>query len=168
MFSRKDKIQNPLGLVAPPAWKLCLMLAWGMWWGGLCFYAVVVVPIGTEDIGSVEPGFITQRVTQWHNALTGFFLVGRTDPDWCSLVRVVSAFREEHQTKVQISMSAGNTFLWGYASSQKGSEHGQGRMTLSSPLLVRKPANVRRSIFSEKNWAEPSTITTIIPPGWNP
>lgn len=76
MFSRKDKTQNLLGLVEPPAWKLCLMLAWGMWWGGLCFYAVVVVPIGTEVIGSVEQGFITQRVTQWHNALTGFFLVG--------------------------------------------------------------------------------------------
>lgn len=39
------------------------MLARGMWWGGLCFYAVVIVPIGTEVIGSVEQGFITQRVT---------------------------------------------------------------------------------------------------------
>ena len=51
------------------------MLIWATWWGGLCFYAVVVVPIGTELIGSVEQGFITQRVTKWHNALTGLFLV---------------------------------------------------------------------------------------------
>ena len=65
-----------LGWVAPTAWRLCLLLAWGIWWGGLCFYAVVVVPIGTEVIGGVEQGFITQRVTQWHNAITGFFLVG--------------------------------------------------------------------------------------------
>ena len=46
------------------AWRLFLLLVWAAWWGGLCFYAVVVVPIGTELIGSVEQGFITQRVTQ--------------------------------------------------------------------------------------------------------
>ena len=57
------------------AWRLFLLLVWAAWWGGLCFYAVVVVPIGTELIGSVEQGFITQRVTQWHNGLSGLFLV---------------------------------------------------------------------------------------------
>ncbi len=57
------------------SWRIFLLLIWASWWGGLCFYAVVVVPIGTELIGSVEQGFITQRVTQWHNALTGLFLV---------------------------------------------------------------------------------------------
>ncbi|MFM8571811.1 MAG: hypothetical protein ACKOAU_09465 [Pirellula sp.] len=41
-------------------------ILWGLWWGGLSFYAIVVVPIGTEQIGSVAQGFITQRVTQWH------------------------------------------------------------------------------------------------------
>ncbi|HEY3969575.1 MAG TPA: hypothetical protein VGM05_33790 [Planctomycetaceae bacterium] len=58
--------------------KLLLLLAWGLWWGGLCFYAVVVVPIGTETIGSVEQGFITQQVTWWHNLVTGLFLAGLT------------------------------------------------------------------------------------------
>ena len=57
------------------AWRLFLLLVWAAWWGGLCFYAVVVVPIGTELIGSVEQGLITQRVTQWHNGLSGLFLL---------------------------------------------------------------------------------------------
>ena len=56
-------------------WKLFFLLVWAAWWGGLSFYAVVVVPIGTDIIGSVEQGFITQRVTQWHNGLSGLFLV---------------------------------------------------------------------------------------------
>ncbi len=56
-------------------WQTFLLLVWAAWWGGLCFYAIVVVPIGTEMIGSVEQGFITQRVTGWHNVLTGAFLV---------------------------------------------------------------------------------------------
>ena len=52
-----------------------MLLVWAVWWGGLCFYAVVVIPIATEIVGSVEQGFITQRVTQWHNALSGLFLL---------------------------------------------------------------------------------------------
>ena len=56
-------------------WKLFLLLVWAAWWGGLSFYAVVVVPIGADLIGSVEQGFITQRVTQWHNGFSGLFLV---------------------------------------------------------------------------------------------
>ena len=56
-------------------WQAFLLPVWAVWWGGLCFYAIVVVPIGTEMIGSVEQVFITQRVTGWHNVLTGAFLV---------------------------------------------------------------------------------------------
>ena len=52
-----------------------MLLVWAAWWGGLCFYAVVVIPIATEIVGSVEQGFISQRVTQWHNALSGLFLL---------------------------------------------------------------------------------------------
>ena len=52
-----------------------MLLVWAAWWGGLCFYALVVIPIATEIVGSVEQGFITQRVTQWHNALSGLFLL---------------------------------------------------------------------------------------------
>ena len=56
------------------SWRLLLVLLWGLWWGGLCFYAVVVVPIGTDSIGSVDQGFITQRVTWWHNVIFAAFL----------------------------------------------------------------------------------------------
>jgi len=46
-------------------WQYCLLIVWAVWWGGLCFYAIVVVPIGTEVIGAVEQGFNTQQVTRW-------------------------------------------------------------------------------------------------------
>jgi hypothetical protein len=40
------------------------------WQGGFVFYAGVVVPIGTELLGSArEQGFITQAVTNWLNAI---------------------------------------------------------------------------------------------------
>jgi hypothetical protein len=54
-------------------WKIVLWIVWAMWWGGLSFYAIVVVPIGTEQIGSVDQGFITQQVTYWHNVLCVVF-----------------------------------------------------------------------------------------------
>lgn len=40
-----------------------------VWWGGLTFYAIVVVPLGTDLFGSVEQGFLTQRVTVRLNVL---------------------------------------------------------------------------------------------------
>ncbi|MCA9269901.1 MAG: hypothetical protein KDA41_15580, partial [Planctomycetales bacterium] len=39
------------------------------WWGGLTFYAGVVVPVGAAVFGSTEQGFVTQRVTNWLNLL---------------------------------------------------------------------------------------------------
>lgn len=56
-------------------WRSFLWIVWAAWWGGLSFYAVIVVPIGTELSGSVEQGFITQRVTMWHNCLAVLFLL---------------------------------------------------------------------------------------------
>lgn len=50
-------------------WLLFLILLFAVWWGGLTFYAAVVVPIGTDITSSVEQGFVTQRVTFWHNIL---------------------------------------------------------------------------------------------------
>lgn len=71
----RETADSSIRAIGSAIWKVFLLLVWAAWWGGLCFYAVVVVPIGTELIGSVEQGFITQRVTQWHNALSGLFLI---------------------------------------------------------------------------------------------
>ena len=56
-------------------WRIGLLFGWGLWWGSLTFYSAIVVPIGTDQIGSVEQGFITQQVTLRHNLLTGAFTV---------------------------------------------------------------------------------------------
>ncbi len=50
-------------------------MAWAVWWGGLTFYGAVVVPIGAQVIGSVEQGFITQRVSLWIYAFTILYLM---------------------------------------------------------------------------------------------
>ncbi len=57
-----------------PSWRLFVLLVWATWWGGIFFYASVVVPIGTEVIGSMEQGFITQKVSRIHNGLSVAFL----------------------------------------------------------------------------------------------
>lgn len=60
--------------LATPSWRLFILLVWATWWGGIFFYASVVVPIGTEAIGSVEQGFLTQKVSRIHNGLSFAFL----------------------------------------------------------------------------------------------
>ena len=40
-------------------WRTGLLFAWAIWWGGLSFYALFVVPIGTEIVGGFEQGLIT-------------------------------------------------------------------------------------------------------------
>lgn len=50
-------------------------MVWATWWGGIFFYAVVVIPIGTDALGTVEQGFVTQQVTRMHNGLSIVFLV---------------------------------------------------------------------------------------------
>ncbi len=56
-------------------WSTWTLIVWAVWWGGLTFYAIVVVPIGTELIGSVDQGFITQQATWWHNCILFCFVV---------------------------------------------------------------------------------------------
>lgn len=58
-----------------PSWRLLLLLVWATWWGGIFFYTVVVVPIGTDAIGTAEQGFVTQQVTRMHNGLSVVFLL---------------------------------------------------------------------------------------------
>jgi hypothetical protein len=46
------------------------------WQGGFLFYSAIVVPIGTEVLGSaLVQGTITQLVTNWLNIIGGFWSV---------------------------------------------------------------------------------------------
>lgn len=55
----------------PPAARLWT----AVWWGGLTFYAGVVVPIGTDVLGATTQGFVTQRVTHWLNGAGAIAIV---------------------------------------------------------------------------------------------
>ena len=49
-------------------WRFVVVAAFAFWQGGFTFYAAVVVPIGTEVLGSpMEQGAITRRVTVYLN-----------------------------------------------------------------------------------------------------
>jgi hypothetical protein len=53
-------------------WRYLLILSVSLWLGGLTFYGLVVVPIGSEILGSTAQGIITQQVTDQLNlAATG-------------------------------------------------------------------------------------------------
>lgn len=58
--------------------RITLLLAFATWWGGFTFYSSVVIPVGSEILGSARTqGFVTQVVTHWLNvaaALTIFML----------------------------------------------------------------------------------------------
>ncbi|XZE46115.1 DUF4149 domain-containing protein [Pirellulaceae bacterium SH467] len=75
-------MKNPFH--AMRVWSLIpFLVCWSLWWGGLTFYAAVVVPIGTERFGSFDQGLVTQHATRYLNGLaavvtglallTGFF-----------------------------------------------------------------------------------------------
>lgn len=56
--------------------RLLLHVIFAVWWGGLTFYATVVIHVGTHVLGSEQQGFITQRVTYFVNGLGTLVLVG--------------------------------------------------------------------------------------------
>lgn len=68
--------ESPLSKFARIFVRITLLLAFATWWGGFTFYASVVVPVGSEILGSSRTqGFITQVVTHRLNmaaALTIF------------------------------------------------------------------------------------------------
>lgn len=50
--------------------KLAIVTLFALWWGGLTFYATVVVPTGAEVLGGhVLQGFVTRIVAQYLNGL---------------------------------------------------------------------------------------------------
>jgi hypothetical protein len=53
-----------------------VLTAFALWWGGLTFYALVVVPVGTTVLDSaVAQGAVTQTVTVWLNRI-GWLTLG--------------------------------------------------------------------------------------------
>src|SRR5262245_34949825 len=48
-------------------YRFVCLAAIAFWMGGFTFYALVVIPIGSRLLGSVQQGLITQQVTQWMN-----------------------------------------------------------------------------------------------------
>lgn len=56
-------------------WRYLNILAVAFWLGGLSFYALVAVPVGTDILGSTGQGFITQRVTNQLNLIAAGILV---------------------------------------------------------------------------------------------
>ena len=55
--------------------RVVLIAAFAVWFGGFTFYTSVVVPIGTDVLGSSRTqGFVTQQVTDLLNWIGGFAL----------------------------------------------------------------------------------------------
>src|SRR5947207_1343890 len=63
------------GIRPAVVWRFVVILALASWWGALTFYGVVVVPAGTEQLGSQTQGLVTQQVTRTLN-LIGVALIG--------------------------------------------------------------------------------------------
>lgn len=52
--------------------RTILLASFAMWFGGFGFYVSIVVPIGTEVLGSaLDQGMITRRVATWINVFSG-------------------------------------------------------------------------------------------------
>ena len=49
--------------------RLSCLLALSVWMGGFTFYSAVVIPVLHDSLGSVDTGYVTQRVTDYINAI---------------------------------------------------------------------------------------------------
>src|SRR5262245_43561069 len=47
--------------------RFAVLVALMFWLGGFTFYAAVVVPIGQEELGHEQQGFLTRQVTNYLN-----------------------------------------------------------------------------------------------------
>lgn len=56
-------------------YRTLLLASFAMWFGGFGFYVSIVVPIGTDVLGSsLNQGMITRQVTVWINLFAGIAL----------------------------------------------------------------------------------------------
>jgi len=75
MFVPETSTHANHSLLGIRLWGVSLLVTWAAWWGGLAFYAGVVVPQGTALFGSTEQGTLTRQVTLWHNRLFALWLL---------------------------------------------------------------------------------------------
>jgi hypothetical protein len=87
-------------------WNAVILITWALWWGGLTFYASVVIPMGSDVVGSTLQGFVTQKVTLWHNALLVCFAAMLAVEAWLRSNRALwGAF-------VVLAVIAAGLFYW--------------------------------------------------------
>ena len=72
-------------------WRTLLLLALAQWIGGLTFYGLVVVPIGTRHFGSVAQGFVTREVAPWLYALAASLVPLLAAEAWRRSSRLLAA-----------------------------------------------------------------------------
>jgi Na+-driven multidrug efflux pump len=78
--------------------RFVVLIALMFWQGGFTFYASVVVPIGTKQLGAIDQGFITREVTSYINLsgaialtiLAGDVVLTRRQQRWSQVARAVS------------------------------------------------------------------------------
>jgi hypothetical protein len=63
--------------------RITLLITFAIWWGGFTFYAAIVVPVGSEILGSARTqGFITQVVTHWLNLAAALTILMMAVDSW--------------------------------------------------------------------------------------
>jgi len=75
--------------------RLATVLAMALWWGGLTFYALFVVPTGVDVLGGeTEQGFITERVSNIINVcgiVALVVLLANAAASWRSIGRLAKS-----------------------------------------------------------------------------
>ncbi len=99
-------------------YRTLLLASFAMWFGGFGFYVSIVVPVGTDVLGSsLNQGMITRQVTQWINIFAGIavammllesFLSWKELP---AMLRTVSTrtLRVDHVGAVRIGLPSPNS-----------------------------------------------------------
>lgn len=93
-----------------PLWLLALrvlcLLGLSVWVGGFMFYSAVVIPVLHDVLGSVETGYVTQRVTDFLNAAGVASLLTWWAEAWAERAAVPVRAR-----RARLGLLAATTFL---------------------------------------------------------
>ncbi len=101
--------------------RLTVFLVSAVWWGGLTFYAVVVVPSGAKVLGGeIEQGFVTRVVAPWINlfGLLAALIVAVDAVRWWGTLRESCQAEGQKSAAADRSNGTGNysrLVQWGFA-----------------------------------------------------